>query len=49
MKIICGVWEGHVGPIKYNTPAYYMDIKIPKDGLFEIPIKKNWNSIIYAY
>lgn len=26
-----------------------MDIKIPKNGVFEIPIKKNWNSIIYAY
>jgi hypothetical protein len=26
-----------------------MDIKIPKDGKFEIPIKSNWNSIVYLY
>lgn len=49
VKIICGKWEGHTGPIKYNTPSYYMDIKIPKDGNFSIPIKMNWNSIIYIY
>lgn len=26
-----------------------MDIKLPKEGLFEIPIKKTWNAIIYPY
>ena len=49
VKIICGKWEGHEGPIKYQTPAYYMDIEILKNGEFEIPIKKNWNSLIFAY
>jgi redox-sensitive bicupin YhaK (pirin superfamily) len=49
VKIICGEWEGHSGPIKYHTPSYYMDIKLPKDGKFQIPIKKLWNSIIYVY
>lgn len=26
VKIICGKWEGHEGPVKYNTPSLYMDI-----------------------
>jgi redox-sensitive bicupin YhaK (pirin superfamily) len=49
VKIKCGDWDGHKGPIKYNTPAYYMDVELPKSGLFEITIKKAWNSIIYPY
>ena len=49
VKIICGEWEGHKGPVNYNTPAYYMDVKLQQNGHFEIPIKKTWNSIIYVY
>ena len=26
-----------------------MDIKLPKNGKFEIPIKQGWNSIVYVY
>lgn len=26
-----------------------MDINVPKNGKFEIPIKKLWNSLIYVY
>lgn len=34
VKLICGEWEGHQGPIKYDTPAYYMDVKVPAGGHF---------------
>lgn len=26
-----------------------MDIQLLKDGVFKIPIKKGWNSMIYPY
>ncbi len=49
VKIICGKWEGHTGPIEYNTPSFYMDIELEKGSVFEVPISANWNSIIFVY
>lgn len=49
VKIICGTWEGHTGPIIYNTPSIYMDVEMEKNGEFNIPINGNWNSIIFVY
>lgn len=34
VKIICGEWQGNKGLIKYETPAYYMDVHLPPNGKF---------------
>ena len=49
VKIICGQWEGHTGPVKYNTPSLYMDIQLKQNGNFELPIEAGWNSIVFVY
>ena len=49
VKIICGEWENNKGPIKYETPSIYMDVTLPKENKFVLPIKGHWNSIIFVH